>query len=147
MAVATQQQRQVSPIPPGRYWIIVNGGANMRDFDQWLRDMHGAVRIETASLDQSLSPPSQFLIFRVPEGRSPFLNAVQFGFPNFAPPEVTSVQDVVQVTHDPNPEDQIVDVVRRAEQGAANAAEGLAGLAVVALLFLLFGAASSFVNR
>ena len=144
MPIQTAQQRQVSPIPPGRYWIIVNGGSNMRDFDAWLRDMHGAVRIESASLDQSVSPPSQFLIFRVPEGRMPFLNALQFGFPNFAPPEVTNVQDVVQSPHDPNPEDVIVDVVRKAEQGASNAAEGLGGLFVVALLFLAMGAGSSF---
>jgi hypothetical protein len=144
MPVSTGQQREVSPIPPGRYWLIINGGGNMRDFNDWLRDMHGAAVVETSSLDQSVSPPSQFVIFHVPPGRMPFLNAPQFGFPNFAPPEVTSVQDVIQNEQHENSEDVIVDVVRRAEQGAANAAEGLGGLFVVAMLFLLMGAGSSF---
>lgn len=144
MPVLQQQQRQVSPIPPGRYWIIINGGSNMADFNAWIRDMHGAVRVETAELDQNVHPPSEFIIFRVPEGRMPFLNALQFGFPSFAPAEVTSAQDVVQNEQHENPEDVIVDALRKAEQGAANAAEGLGGLAVVALLFLLMGAAGSF---
>lgn len=147
MPNAAQQQRQVSPIPPGRYWIVITGGSNMRDFNDWRRDMHGGVVIETVSLDQSVSPPSEFIIFRVPEGRMPFLNALQFGFPNFAPPNVTSVQDVVQMQVFPNPEDEIVDVVRKAEQGAGAIAEGLPGLFVVALLFLLMGAAGSLSHR
>jgi hypothetical protein len=147
MAFLTQQQREVSPIPPGRYWLIVNGGANMRDFNDWTRDMHGAVKIEAASLDQSVSPPSEFIIFRVPEGRMPFLNALQFGFPNFAPPEVTNVQDVVQSPHDPNPEDVIVEVVKKAEASAEKAAEGFGGVLLVALLVLAMGAAGAMSHR
>jgi len=90
------QQNEVSPIPPGRYWITVLGRDNMADFDAWIRDMHGAVKIETSSLDQEANPPVQFLIFNVPAGRMPFLNPHQFGFPSFAPPNVTSIQDVEQ---------------------------------------------------
>lgn len=90
------EQREVSPIPPGRYWITVLGRDNMADFDAWIRDMHGAVRIEAASLDQQADPPVQFVIFNVPAGRMPFLNPHQFGFPSFAPPNVTSIQDVEQ---------------------------------------------------
>ena len=59
-------QRQVSPIPPGRYWIFVNGPGNIADFDDWLRDMAGAVRVETTSLDRRGSASAQFIIFNVP---------------------------------------------------------------------------------
>ncbi len=90
------QQSEVSPIPPGRYWITVMGRDNMADFDAWIRDMHGAVKIEASSLDQEANPPVQFVIFNVPAGRMPFLNPHQFGFPSFAPPNVTSIQDVEQ---------------------------------------------------
>jgi hypothetical protein len=125
-------QREVSPIPPGRYWIIVNG-PSIADFDAWLRDMRGSVRVETVSLDSSKrGQASQFIIFRVPEGRFPFLNAVQFGFPSFAGPEITSVQDVVQLPVEKNPEDVAVDVIRK----AGETAESLAGILPVLLLVL-----------
>ena len=104
-------QRQVSPIPPGRYWITVLGD-NIREFDSWVADMAGAVVLESSSLDRAelphdpfgrhTGPPAQFVIFRVPEGRAPFLNAIQFGFPSLAPPNVKDVRDVEQT---PNPED------------------------------------------
>jgi hypothetical protein len=101
-------QRQVSPIPPGRYWIFVNGPGNIADFDVWLRDMQGAARVETSSLGRRGNDSVAFIIFNVPEGRAPFLNAAQFGFPNFAGPEVQSAQDVVQRTDEPpDPLDQI----------------------------------------
>lgn len=129
-------QREVSPIPPGRYWIIVNG-PSIADFDAWLRDMRGAVRVEATSLDSSTrGKASQFIIFRVPEGRFPFLNAVQFGFPSFAGPEITSVQDVVQLPVEKNPEDVAVDVIRR----AGETAESLAG--ILPLLLLVLAAAA-----
>lgn len=128
--VQTHMVRDVSPIPPGRYWITVLG-PNIPDFDAWIRDMHGAVRIEAASLDQSGPKRSQFLIFRVPEGRMPFLNAEQFGFPNTAPPEVTSVQDVEQspIIKDP------IEAVKDAAADAASAAGG--GLFLLAVLALV----------
>lgn len=125
------QQREVSPIPPGRYWITVLGRDNMRDFDAWLRDMHGAAQVEASSLDQEANPPVQFIIFRVPEGRMPFLNAHQFGFPSFAPPNVTSIQDVEQSPVVPGP-------IERLEQAADRASEfgGQALLLVLGLLLL-----------
>ena len=123
------QQREVSPIPPGRYWITVLGRDNMRDFDAWLRDMHGAAQVEASSLDQEANPPVQFIIFRVPEGRMPFLNAHQFGFPSFAGPEVTSIQDVEQSPVVPGP-------IERLEQ-AADKASGLATEAVLLVLAVL----------
>jgi hypothetical protein len=98
--VATHQVRQVSPIPPGRYWLTVLGD-NRQDFVQWVHDMAGAVRTTTTEEDLSATPPSLFVIFEVPPGRAPFLNAAQFGFPNDAPPGVHSSQDVEQV---PEPE-------------------------------------------
>ena len=135
-------QREVSPIPPGRYWIIVNS-PDIRDFDDWIRDMQGGVRVETVSLDAPAGrKASQFIIFRVPEGRKPFLNAVQFGFPSFAGPEITSVQDVVNLPVEKNPEDVAVDVIRQAGESAQSFA-GLLPLVVILLVAGALGAASS----
>ena len=129
-------QREVSPIPPGRYWIIVES-QNIRDFDTWLRDMQGAVRIEAASLDAPAGQKaSQFLIFNVPQGRMPFLNAQQFGFPNFAPPSITTREDAIQNDQQPNPEDLLANSVRT----AAGAVGDFAGLALLLLLVLGAGA-------
>lgn len=125
------QQREVSPIPPGRYWITVLGRGNMADFDAWIRDMHGAVQIEAASLDQQANPPVQFLIFNVPPGRQPFLNAHQFGFPSFAPPNVTSIQDVEQSPPVPGTLDRLEQVADRAAEFG-----GQAVLLVLALLLM-----------
>lgn len=125
------QQREVSPIPPGRYWITVLGRDNMADFDAWIRDMHGAVRIEASSLDQEANPPVQFVIFNVPEGRMPFLNPHQFGFPSFAPAEVKSVQDVEQSPVVPGTLDRLEQAAGKAGELAT---EGV--LLVLALLLL-----------
>lgn len=125
------EQREVSPIPPGRYWITVLGRDNMADFDAWIRDMHGAVQIEAASLDQQADPPVQFLIFRVPAGRMPFLNPHQFGFPSFAPPNVTSIQDVEQSPVVPGPIDRLEQAARGAGELASEAV-----LLVLAVLLL-----------
>lgn len=126
-------QREVSPIPPGRYWIFVNGLGNIADFDAWVRDMQGAVRVETSSLDKRGSASAAFVIFNVPANRAPFLNAAQFGFPNIAGPEVTSVQDVVQ-RPDPvmDPIDRLPDPL-----DAGKALFGDAKILAVVLLLLL----------
>ena len=95
------QQRQVSPLPAGRYWLIVNGPIGIRDFEEWVRDMAGAVVVEASELSQNGG--SVFVIFNVPQGRAPFLDAVRFGFPNDAPPSVRTAQDVIQTPHAPEP--------------------------------------------
>lgn len=94
--------REVSPIPPGRYWICVLGKEKQAAFDDWVRDMRGAVQIETTSLNDE-DPSTEFVIFNVPDGRSPFLNAWDFGYPNTAPPDVTSLEDV-EKTVPPTPD-------------------------------------------
>jgi hypothetical protein len=98
--VATKQQRDVSPIPPGRYWIEVLGD-NRTDWFEWVRDMAGAVVVRVTEEDTNATPPVLFTIFEVPEGRAPFLNAAEFGFPNTAPPGVNSRQDVEQAPDEP----------------------------------------------
>lgn len=140
-------QREVSPIPPGRYWILVEG-RDIRDFDDWLRDMHGAAQVEAASLDAATrGQVSQFIIFRVPEGRMPFLNALQFGFPSFAPPSITSRDDVIQSERRKNPVDAAADAIAKGGESLEKAAEGFGGLLVVALLLLAMGGASAFSSR
>lgn len=133
-------QRQVSPIPPGRYWILVEQ-PDIRDFDDWLRDMHGAAQVEASDLDvQTLNNVSAFIIFRVPEGRMPFLNALQFGYPSFAPSNINSRGDVIQNELHKNAEDVVVDVIDKAEQG-------FGGLFVIALLLLAMGGAGALAHR
>lgn len=128
-------QRQVSPIPPGRYWILVNGPDAIRDFDAWLRDMAGAARVETTSLGKRGSASVEFIIFNVPEGRAPFLNAEQFGFPNFAGPEITNVQDVIdRPDEQPDPLDRIPDPLEFAKEKAEQA---MLLLAVIVLVLAL----------
>lgn len=136
-------QRQVSPIPPGRYWIFVNGRENIADFDKWIREMEGAVVVEAAELDQEMSPPSQFIVFRVPEGRSPFLNAAQFGFPSFAPDGFVTSQDVTSAPRHKHPLDQAVDVVQK----AGDTAEKAAGGSIFVPLLLLAAAGGYFAGR
>lgn len=94
--------REVSPIPPGRYWICVLGKAKQAAFDDWIRDMRGAVQVESTSLNDE-EPSTEFVIFNVPEGRYPFLNAWDFGYPNTAPAWVTQLTDVEQ-RPDPEPD-------------------------------------------
>lgn len=98
-------QRQVSPIPPGRYWICILGADKQRAFNDWLRDMRGAVVVESTSLNDQV-PSTEFVIFRVPEGRSPFLDAWQFGYPNVAAPNVHTIEDAEQAPVEPNPLEQ-----------------------------------------
>jgi hypothetical protein len=143
--VATKQQNQISPIPPGRYWISVLGPENIRDFDQWIRDMVGGVRVEMSSLDKEAKPIRLFVIFNVPPGRAPFLNGALFGLPNFAPAEVQSSQDVEQAPIVLEPAEQISDffggLADTAAETAKAAAGGLgsaAGLGLLALAFLAF---------
>lgn len=136
MPVKTGIQREVSPIPPGRYWILVNS-PRILEFTQWLKDMQGAVRVEASSLDQTRGRANEFVIFRVPEGRMPFLNPDQFGFPNFAPPEVTSRDDVVTNDLNKDPEDRAVDVINKGFETAEKAAE--AGPLLLVLLLLALG--------
>lgn len=127
-------QREVSPIPAGRYWISVLGPANIRDFDQWVRDMQGGIQIEASSLDVDARPEHLFVIFRVPPGRAPFLNAALFGFPSHAPPNVQSVQDVEQAPIIKGPIEQIEDFGR----GLVDEAKGTATLFALGLLALAF---------
>lgn len=94
MTVKTQMVRDVSPLAPGRYWLRVLGDDNVKDFGHWVRDMAGGVRVESSEEDTTSTPRQLFVIFTVPAGRQPFLNAAQFGFPNTAPPDVHSSADV-----------------------------------------------------
>lgn len=123
-------QRNVSPIPPGRYWINVLGVDNMRDFQEWVRDMQGGVQIETVSLDEDASPPVEFVIFQVPEGRFPFLNAQLFGFPNFAPANVRTSADVEQ-----SPKADIKSPLNEIESFGSGLFSDAKALVLLALLF------------
>ena len=98
----TKMVREVSPIPPGRYWICILGTDKQREFDAWVADMRGAIQIEATSLNDEV-PSTEFVIFVVPEGRSPFLDSWTFGFPNTAPPEITSLEDVEKAQREPDP--------------------------------------------
>lgn len=53
--------------------------------------MAGGVVVESA---RGLDGPAQVVVFRVPEGRAPFLSVAEFGYPNFAGPEINDARDV-----------------------------------------------------
>lgn len=120
--------RQVSPLPPGRYWMTITGPLAIGDFDAWVQDMAGAVRVETSELSHNGS--QQFVIFRVPEGRAPFLDAGKFGFPNVAEPSVKSADDVEQL---PEPEGLF---------GPGFALPNVSPLLIVLVLVVLAGSSS-----
>lgn len=154
-------QREVSPVPPGRYWVVLLGELSQREFVEWVRDMDGAARVETVSLEPAGAfasrPSAEFVIFNVPPGRFPFWPAEKFGFPNVAPPEVTSVHDIEATPRglgpfgfDPDslmffPEDQRT----RGEGsfvpggGAGGFFDGLGNLSVFALAAIALAFASS----
>lgn len=100
--MATKMVREVSPIPPGRYWICVLGRDKQAAFDSWIADMRGAIQVEATSLNDAV-PSTEFVIFNVPEGRFPFLNAWEFGYPNTAPPEIKTLEDVEHAPREPDP--------------------------------------------
>src|SRR5512134_966678 len=138
VGVATRMVRQVSPLPPGRYWLFVLGQQNVNDFGDWVKDMAGAVRVETV---QEFGPRDSrrtlFVIFNVPPGRAPFLDAQKFGFPNEAPPSVTSMDDVQQSPTVEPP--SLEDFGRGAGSFFGGAAQGLgfSGLGAIVLLVLV----------
>lgn len=76
----TKMQRQVSPLPAGRYWVAVSREKEP-DFLAWVADMQGGARI----ISSQGRGGSVFVLFEVPQGRSPFFNVAAFGYPNFAP--------------------------------------------------------------
>lgn len=138
---ASKMQRQVSPIPPGRYWIVIVGPGNIEDFTHWVRDMAGAVRVEASSLDRRGRLSEQFVIFQVPAGRAPFLSAAQFGYPNFAGPEVTTKDDTASGPAIPlEPLEQAEAALKAARDAAAGAVPKIgvgAGLLLALALVLL----------
>ena len=93
-------QRKIDPLPPGRYWITIQGQAKQAEFDRWLFSQSGAVKVEVCSLDDG-SPSTEFVIFRVPEGQKPFFPPGVFGLPSTAPEGVRTLDDVL---HAPAPE-------------------------------------------
>jgi hypothetical protein len=90
-----KSQRQVSPLPRGRYWLDLSGQVPIEDFDQWLREVGtDQVKVESSSLDRDASPVNEFIIFTV-VGDAAFFPAERLGFPGFAPATVTDRQDIL----------------------------------------------------
>lgn len=92
-------ERQVSPLPIGRYWKMIEGQDLILEWGEWVKDMGKALQVEMTEE----TPGHLFTIFRV-KSNSVFLNAEQFGYPNKAPLSVKNEEDVVQKpdikTHD-----------------------------------------------
>lgn len=95
----TDVVREVSPLAPGRYWLdLVNEARG--DFLEWVKEMAGAVRVESTEEDAG-DAPSLFVIFIVPDGREPFLPADRLGFPHKAPPNVKFRRDTLSRPDEP----------------------------------------------
>lgn len=102
MAKLKDERRQ--PIPPGRYFMNVIGAENIKDFARDVKEQEGAIVVESSELDNTetplenvltngVNPSSLFVIFKVPEGRAPFLNQQKYGFPTIAPVNVKTRDD------------------------------------------------------
>lgn len=92
--------REVSPLAPGRYWLDLTNEAR-EDFLAWVKEMAGAVRVESTEESTTDEPPSLFVIFVVPQGRDPFLPAERLGFPHVAPPNVKFRRDTLSRPDEP----------------------------------------------
>lgn len=79
-----------NPLPAGRYWIDTFGD-NRPAFADWSKSS-GVKVVTTQSFDSD--PPRDWFLFTV-ASPLPF-DAVKFGFPTIAPPEVKSAEDTVQ---------------------------------------------------
>jgi len=93
MARERMKLERRNPIPPGRYWIDVIGKENIDDFGAWIVEMQGAVRLVNSTEDRESEPPQLWALFEVPEGRSPFIDQIKFGFPTTAPEGVNNKED------------------------------------------------------
>lgn len=88
---------RTNPLPIGRYWIDVNDtpkAAAVDDFNAWTQANTSKVRVETTEETpaQHGNPRRVFVIFSV---TAPvFFPAANFGFPEVAPANVHSEQDV-----------------------------------------------------
>lgn len=88
-------QREVNPLPVGRYWITVldQPKGQLADFDEWL--LNASVKVESSEHDPDAKPPSTFIIFKV-TGSAAIFDAERFGFPNKAPANIKFRDDVEQ---------------------------------------------------
>lgn len=120
MTSAATVQRQISPIPPGRYWVDLVGRPSIEDFQAWIRDMQGAAVLEVWQPEQApagigLWAELAFAIFVVPPGRQPFFPP-HLGYPSFAPAGVRRREDVIPP---PTPEPLIPPWVNPLTAGAS----------------------------
>ena len=142
-------QRQVSPLPPGRYWILLSGQIVIDDFGEWVRDMQGAAHVD--HVEENRERAELFAIFTVPPGRQPFWPAEKFGFPEIATPEVQSQQDVIKPDA-PTPMERILQttpdsILDRLAIDLPSLTRGLATAALVVLLVYLLAKSSQSSQR
>ncbi|HUL81658.1 MAG TPA: hypothetical protein VL131_05925 [Gammaproteobacteria bacterium] len=92
------EQRQTNPLPIGRYWVDVSDTPKaptlVDDFGAWADSNTSKVHVETTEETPAEhgNPRRLFAIFSV--SAPVFFPAANFGFPNDAPPNVHSEQDV-----------------------------------------------------
>lgn len=144
-------QVRKNPLPVGRYWIYILGGASQDIFDLWLKKNSDVVKVETkeAIHDPNLSQPDvtppgmpgvpsigtplqTFYVFNVLE---PSIWPRGVGFPNAADTNVHTTNDVTKRPPIPT----VVDVAKDIAETAAEAAARMRDMALVGLgLYLLW---------
>lgn len=91
-------QREVNPLPPGRYWLDVfeQPEGQTEEFLEFTRG--GLVDVESTEEfpADGTTPRRTFFLFRVKEPGAVF-NAEKFGFPNIAPDNIKSSADTALV--------------------------------------------------
>ena len=126
-------ERNVNPLPQGRYWITVldQPEGQISDFDDWLQSAPSSIKVESSEFDQESDPKSEFIIFRI-TGPAAVFDAARFGFPNKAPATIKHREDAEQAPDVEEP--GVADLL----QFAKTAGKVAAGLVLLKLGIELF---------
>ena len=89
-AVVGAQQRQVNPLPEGRYWYDTFGAAGRQTFLEWRGKYKDSVRVLTT--EESAGPPAHSWFLFAVDHPVPFDPK---GFPSIASADVRSAGDTI----------------------------------------------------
>lgn len=108
-------QRQVNPLPEGRYWIDIFGAAKRTAFLEWRAKHKDSVRVR--GTEENAGPPLHAWFLFVVDHPVPFPPGL--GYPTIADASVKSKDDTVQ-RPDPEPHWSTLDPFKGAAEVASN---------------------------
>lgn len=110
-----------NPLPAGRYWQDFFG-ENVELATRYFQDNAGTVYVEASEGDDG--PDGKWILFKVMEPTT--WNALRFGFPTVAGPQIRTRRDTVsgRDTPEKNPLEKLDELTEAAKQGAGAVGEG-----------------------